>query len=144
MIYSDGGARGNPGHAAIGFVIKAVQGQILHERGEAIGEATNNAAEYRSVLAALKKLKALIGSAHAKQARVEVRMDSELVVRQMNRQYKIKSQDLAPLFIELWNLTQDFGTVRFRNVPREENREADRLVNEALDRTARLEFKGSV
>lgn len=134
IINADGGARGNPGPAAIGYVIRDGEGRTLKSAGEAIGEATNNIAEYRAVIAALKRLKAFVGSKRVKRASVEVRMDSELVVRQVNRQYKVKSADLAPLFIELWNLAQDFGAAAFTSVPRGENSEADRLVNEALDR----------
>lgn len=133
-ISADGGARGNPGPAALGYVIRDSEGKIVKASGEAIGETTNNVAEYRAVVAAFKKLKSLIGASRARETEVEVRMDSELVTRHMNRQYKIRDAKLVPLFIELWNATQDYGAVSFRHVPRNENREADRLVNEALDR----------
>ncbi|OHA49134.1 MAG: hypothetical protein A2682_03815 [Candidatus Terrybacteria bacterium RIFCSPHIGHO2_01_FULL_58_15] len=133
-ISADGGARGNPGPAALGYVIRDSEGKLVKALGEAIGETTNNVAEYRAAVAALKKLKALIGTIRARETEVEVRMDSELVTRHMNRQYKIRDAKLVPLFIELWNATQDYGAVRFHHVPRSDNREADQLVNEALDR----------
>lgn len=132
IIYTDGGARGNPGPAAIGFVIEGASSRT-REYSEQIGNATNNVAEYRAVIAALKKIKHLLGKEKAKTAHVEIRSDSELVVRQMNAEYKIKGPDLQPLFIELWNLKQDFGSVEFTEIPREKNRAADRLVNRALD-----------
>ncbi|PIR89431.1 MAG: hypothetical protein COU07_00835 [Candidatus Harrisonbacteria bacterium CG10_big_fil_rev_8_21_14_0_10_40_38] len=128
IIYTDGGARGNPGPAAIGYVI----GEKTY--GEAIGSATNNIAEYSAVIAALKKAKLLIGKDKAKKTDVKVNMDSELVVRQMNGEYKIKEPELQKLFIEIWNLKLDFKSVSFSHIPREQNREADRLVNEALDK----------
>lgn len=134
IIYSDGGARGNPGPAAIGYVIQDSKSRPLKEHGEAIGEATNNIAEYRAIIAALKKLKGLIGGERAKKVRVEVRSDSELIVRQLNAQYKIKEKELVPLFVEAWNVRQDFGKVQFVHVRREQNRAADYLVNQALDK----------
>lgn len=127
VVYTDGGARGNPGPAALGVVIGS------HEYGEKIGNATNNVAEYRAVIFALKKVKQLVGNKKAEEAEVEVRMDSELIVRQLNGIYKIKEPDLQPLFIEVWNLRLDFKKVDFKHVPREKNKQADKLVNEALD-----------
>ena len=134
IIYTDGGSRGNPGPAAIGFVIQNSRGETVKAYGEAIGPATNNEAEYRAVAAALKKLKALIGKEKAKQTSVEVRMDSELVMRQLNNEYKLEQEKLFPFFIKILNLKIDFGNVAFRHVPREENRAADAEVNAALDR----------
>ena len=128
VVYTDGGARGNPGPAALGVVIGS------HEYGEKIGNATNNVAEYRAVIFALKKVKQLVGNKKAEEAEVEVRMDSELIVRQLNGIYKIKEPDLQPLFIEVWNLRLDFKKVDFKHVPREKNKQADKLVNEALER----------
>lgn len=137
IVYADGGARGNPGPAAIGFVLQDGKGAIIKQVGEVIGETTNNVAEYRAVIAGLKKLKALIGKEKCSTAEINVRMDSELVVRQMNAEYKIREPQLVPFFVELWNLRQDFGSVTFMHVRREENRGADRMVNEALDRIQR-------
>ena len=94
-IYTDGGSRNNPGPAAIGFVIQDVNGRVLKEHGEAIGETTNNVAEYKAVIAALKKLKALAGGKQVAKAAVEVFMDSELLAEQLNARYKIKDEKLA-------------------------------------------------
>ncbi|MDP3795398.1 MAG: ribonuclease HI family protein [bacterium] len=133
IINTDGGARGNPGPAAAGVVIRSAQGDELAAFGEYLGHSTNNDAEYRALILALKKLKALIGGRRAKSALVEVRMDSELIVRQVNGVYKINEEHLKPLFVDVWNLRIDFGKVTFVHVPREQNRDADRMVNAALD-----------
>ena len=136
LIHTDGGARGNPGPAAIGVVIGALDGSLKKEYGEYIGETTNNDAEYQAVIFALKKLKLLVGKETAGKARVEVRVDSELVERQLNGYYKIMDATIQKHFLELWNLRLDFGTVIFKHVLREKNRAADKLVNAALDRDA--------
>ncbi|HWA64607.1 MAG TPA: ribonuclease HI family protein [Candidatus Paceibacterota bacterium] len=133
IIHTDGGARGNPGPAAIGFVIEGPDIARV-EKGEYLGETTNNEAEYRAPILALKKLKSTIGGDRAAAAEVEIYMDSELVAKQMNKEYKIKHDGLQELFMELWNLTIDFGSVTFHHVLRGKNATADRLVNEALDR----------
>jgi ribonuclease HI len=127
VIYTDGGSRGNPGPAAIGVVMSD------KEYGEHLGEKTNNQAEYEAVIFALKKVKQLIGKAKAKESEVEIRLDSELVSRQLNGRYKILEEDLQPLFIQIWNLKLDFKKVDFLHVPREENRKADKVVNDVLD-----------
>lgn len=129
--YTDGGARGNPGPAAIGAVI-TIDGEEKRY-GEAIGKTTNNVAEYQAVIFALKKIKLLIGKEKAKSAEIEIKADTELVVKQMKGEYKIKNEGLRDYFIELWNLTQDFKKVTFTHVLRGENRGADKLVNQALD-----------
>ncbi|MDP2650559.1 MAG: ribonuclease HI family protein [bacterium] len=126
VIYIDGGARGNPGPAAIGVVV----GQKSYQ--ERIGSTTNNVAEYKAAIFALKKAKQLLGKEKSK-SEVEVRTDSELLYKQLNGQYKIKNKELQPLFIEVWNLQQDFKKVKFIHIAREENRLADRLVNQALN-----------
>ena len=131
-IYTDGGSRGNPGPAAIGVVITA-QGQTIKKYGEYIDEATNNQAEYQAVIFALKKVKLLYGKKKTKQMEIEIKVDSELLAKQLNHEYKIKEKDLVPLFIKIWNLMLDFGQVSFEYLPREKNKEADRLVNQALD-----------
>ena len=133
IIRTDGGARGNPGPAALGAVIENEQGSVLKEIAEYIGEKTNNEAEYRAPIAALKKLKSLIGKAEAKKAEVQVLADSELMVKQMNGQYKIENENMQKFFLELWNLKLDFANVTFQSVPRSQNKAADRLVNQALD-----------
>lgn len=134
IIYTDGGARGNPGPAAIGVVIKDASGHTIKSYGEAIGQATNNEAEYRAVVSALQKTKALLGKEKLKSISVEVNMDSELVTRQLNGVYKIEEEKLFPFFVKIWNLKIEFGKISFGHVPREKNREADRMVNEALDK----------
>jgi len=133
IIHTDGGSRGNPGQAAIGYVIRG-DGLGKKEYGEYIGIQTNNFAEYKAVITALKKLKQLIGIDQAKQSTVEVNTDSELLVKQVNAEYKIKEDTIRDLFLELWNLRLDFATVRFTHVFREANLDADRMVNHALDR----------
>jgi ribonuclease HI len=135
VIYTDGGARGNPGPAAIGVVVSDPSirsGQAKHY-SEAIGNTTNNVAEYKAVIFGLKKAKSLLGGDKAAEMEIEVRADSELIVSQLNGDYKIKEESLKPFFIDVWNLKQDFKSVSFIHIPREKNREADRLVNQALD-----------
>lgn len=133
VIYTDGGARGNPGPAAIGVVINGPA--EIKKYGEYIGEATNNEAEYKAVIFALKKLKQLIGKEKAKsEAEAEIHLDSELLASQLNGEYKIKEKKLQHLFLEVWNLKQDFKSVGFKYIPREDNRGADKLVNQALDK----------
>lgn len=140
IIHTDGGARGNPGPAAVGAVIEGVPGG-KKEYGEYLGETTNNEAEYRAVILALKKLKQLLGNSESKTADVEVFMDSELIERQLNGEYKIKEKNLQSYFVEVWNLKSDFNSVNFHHVKREENSEADKIVNRVLDReTSKLDI----
>lgn len=133
-IHTDGGARGNPGPAAIGVVIEETGGGLKKEYGEYIGEATNNEAEYQAVIFALKKLKQLIGKKAAGETKIEFHIDSELLERQLNGHYKIMGRKLRELFLEIWNLKVDFGEVVFKHLLREKNKEADKLVNAALDK----------
>jgi ribonuclease HI len=132
IINIDGGSRGNPGSAAFGVVFFE-NGHVAKEYSQHLGERTNNEAEYEALIFALKKAKALLGKEKIKKIPVEIRSDSELLVRQLNGQYKIQEPKIQRLFLEAWNLKIDFGGVRIVAVPREENKEADRLVNEALD-----------
>lgn len=134
VIYTDGGSRGNPGPAAIGVVFADAAGRPVKRYGKAIGRKTNNEAEYEAVLFALQKARALFGKEKIAAMNVEVRMDSELVCRQLGARYKVEEERLWPFFMKIWNVRLDFGRLSFRHVRREENREADRLVNEALDR----------
>ena len=127
IIYTDGGSRGNPGPSAIGVVIGE------KEYGEKISDTTNNVAEYSAVVFALKKAKQLLTKIEAKKTEIDLKTDSELLVKQLNGEYKIKNEKLQPLFIEVWNLKQDFKSVTFTHVPREKNKEADSQVNRALD-----------
>jgi ribonuclease HI len=132
--YSDGGARGNPGPAAIGVVIWEGD-RLLESFGRYIGETTNNQAEYRALVAALERASAL-GAED-----VECRMDSELVVKQMRLEYKVRDKDLQPLFLKAWNLASGFKHVSFKHIPRSQNAEADAEVNSALDKHIALTFK---
>ncbi|MBU1039218.1 ribonuclease HI family protein [Patescibacteria group bacterium] len=128
IIRTDGGARGNPGPAAIGVVIETCAGQVVKKFGRYIGKATNNQAEYQALLAALQEVQKL------KAEMVTCYLDSELVVKQLNREYRVKDQALAVLFIKIWNLSQGFKKISFHHVLREHNKAADALVNEALDK----------
>jgi ribonuclease HI len=134
IVYTDGGARGNPGPAAIGVVIQNAKGEILKEYGEYLGETTNNEAEYRAPISALKKIKSTWGKAKAKKAEVQIFADSELLIKQLNGEYKVENPNIQKFFLELWNLKIDFHNVTFTAIPRGKNKEADRMVNEALDR----------
>ena len=126
-LFTDGGARGNPGPAAYGYVLEAEDGTVLAAHGEAIGIATNNVAEYSALLAGLEKAVELaVGE-------VEVVSDSELMVKQMRREYKIKNAALRELSLRAAELARRVGRVRYTAVRREHNELADRLVNEALD-----------
>lgn len=133
IIYTDGGSRGNPGPAAIGVVIENSKEEIIKKYSEPIGEATNNEAEYQAVIFALKKIKALWGKEKAKNMETEIRIDSELVVNHLNHKYKIKEENLQPLFLQVWNLVLDFKKIIFVSISREENTITDKLVNQALD-----------
>jgi ribonuclease HI len=133
IVYTDGGARGNPGPAAIGVVIER-SGHAIGKYAESIGERTNNEAEYEAVIFALKKLKHLFGKQKTRDLDVEVRMDSELVSRQLSGKYKITEERFFPLFVKIWNLKMDFGNISFIEIPREQNAEADKLLNEELNR----------
>ncbi len=138
IIYTDGGSRGNPGPSAIGVVFCNQKEQKIKEYSEYLGDKlTNNEAEYKAVVFALKKFKLLFGKELAKKTDLEIRSDSELMVKQLNGQYKILDEKIQPLFLEIWNLKFDFTKIKFRKIPRERNKEADRLVNEALDGKAK-------
>jgi len=127
IVYTDGGSRGNPGPAAFGVII----GNKAY--GEYLGSRTNNEAEYEAIIFALKKVKALIGKTKSKESEIEIRSDSELIVKQFNRKYKITEPHLKPLFVDLLNLTLDFKKVSLVHVKRELNKKADAKVNEILD-----------
>lgn len=130
VVHVDGGARGNPGPAAIAAVVSTPGGEIVEEHGERIGEATNNVAEYRALLLGLDR-------ARARGAReVELVGDSELVARQVRGEYKVKDEALKALHAKVVKALADFDSWSIRSVPREENAEADRLVNVALDAAA--------
>ncbi len=134
IIYTDGGSRGNPGTGAIGVVFCNEKGQDFKKYSEYLGEnLTCNEAEYQAVIFALKKFKSLFGKKIAKNSEVELRADSELLIRQLKGEYKILEPKIQSLFISVWNLKIDFKKIKFTLIPREKNKEADSLVNEALD-----------
>lgn len=133
IAYTDGGARGNPGPAAIGVYITDEAGEMVKEAKQFIGNSTNNFAEYNAVLLAFQTLKSMFGS-KTKEMQFEIRLDSELVKKQLNSEYQIKEPGLVPMFIEIHNMrVSSFPNLILTHVPREKNKEADRLVNEALD-----------
>lgn len=134
IIYTDGGSRGNPGQAGIGVVFCNEKDQSLKEYAEYLGDnLTNNEAEYKAVIFALRKFKALFGKELAKKSEIEIRSDSELLVKQLNAEYKVLDEKIQPLFLEIWNLKFDFQKVKFKQIPRERNKQADYLANQALD-----------
>ncbi|MFB6212464.1 MAG: ribonuclease HI family protein [Candidatus Magasanikbacteria bacterium] len=131
IIYTDGGSQGNPGPAAIGALIK-MNSEEKEEYNKRIGEATNNIAEYKAAIFGLEKLKQKIGKEKASEKSIKLKSDSELLVNQVQGKYKVKSDNLKELFIDLWNIMQDFKSVEFELIPREDNQAADRLVNKSL------------
>ncbi|MFH1610842.1 MAG: ribonuclease HI family protein [Patescibacteria group bacterium] len=129
IIYTDGGARGNPGPAGIGAVIFNEKKDIVGQYKKYIGETTNNQAEYRAVVLGLEKAKELQAE------EVEVNLDSELVCSQINGVYKLKNKDFQDSFIKIYNLKQSFKKIKFKHIPREKNKLADSLANQAMDAT---------
>jgi ribonuclease H / adenosylcobalamin/alpha-ribazole phosphatase len=128
-LFTDGGARGNPGPAAAAYVLEGDDGTVLVAHGEAIGVATNNVAEYRALVAGLEQARDLGVDD------LEVVSDSELVVKQMRGEYKVKNAALRELSLQAARIAREIGAVRYTAVRREHNELADRLVNEALDAT---------
>jgi probable phosphoglycerate mutase len=126
-LFTDGGARGNPGPAAYGFVLEAEDGTVLSAEGVAIGVATNNVAEYSGLVAGLRRALELHVS------HVELVSDSELLVKQMRGEYRVKNEALRALFLEATALARQLQGVEYRHVKRAHNELADRLVNDALD-----------
>ncbi len=127
VAYSDGGSRGNPGEAACGVLICDRDGNELLKRAKRLGRATNNQAEYEGVIYALE----LAGQLGTK--KLEIRMDSELVVRQLEGQYKVRNEGLKPYYARACELVAEFQSVALSHIPRQQNKEADKLVNAALD-----------
>ena len=126
-LWTDGGARGNPGPAAFAYVLETDDGTVLDARAEAIGIATNNVAEYSALVAGLGR------AVEAGVRELEVRSDSELMVKQMRGEYRVKNRDLQSLFLDASRAAREIGRVTYTHVRREHNELADRLVNEALD-----------
>ncbi len=127
VIYTDGGARGNPGPAGIGVVIYDQNKKLISEISQYLGEATNNQAEYQAVIIALEKAKK-IGAEE-----INLFSDSELMISQLKGDLKVKNKELGSLFVKIWNLKQSFKKVKFHHLPRAENKRADQLVNQAID-----------
>lgn len=128
ITYTDGGARGNPGPSAIGVVVKdSATGQNISAFGRYIGNTTNNQAEYQALVAAMEEA--------IKHGATEVHcfLDSELIVKQMNREYRVRDVNLQVHFVKIWNMAQTLKSATFTHIPRAKNKEADALVNQALD-----------
>lgn len=135
-MFADGGARGNPGPAGSGAVLFELQdgelGGVIAEVGEYLGNATNNQAEYHAIVIGLQKAKELGIDA------LDVRLDSELCVKQLNGEYKVKNEELAKKFLEIYNLRQSFREITFSHVRREFNKVADAIVNKTIDQALGL------
>jgi len=127
-IYTDGGARGNPGPSGIGVCITDEKGNKVKEISEHIGNATNNQAEYGALVRGLEEAKKL------KADEISIFMDSELVVKQVKQEYKVKDKDLGVLFVKVWNILQEFNKWEIKHIKRDKNKRADELVNLALDK----------
>ncbi|MDA2936301.1 ribonuclease HI family protein [Patescibacteria group bacterium AH-259-L05] len=127
IVYTDGGARSNPGPSGAGVVIYDKNRKVLKKYAEFLGKGTNNQAEYKALILGLEKAKKLGAD------ELDCYLDSKLVVEQLNQKYKIKNPALGSLFIKVWNLLQNFKTVNFYHIPREKNKIADTLVNQAID-----------
>ncbi len=133
-IYVDGASRGNPGPGAAGVVFYNQKKEIIKSYSEYLGEKiTNNEAEYQAVIFGLKKFIALFGKKIATSSNIELKSDSELLVKQMKGEYKLTHPRIQELFIEVWNLKTNFGRVDFKLISREQNKEADKMANLALD-----------
>jgi len=142
FIFTDGGARGNPGPAAVGFIVKDDKGKVLRKEGKCLGKATNNIAEYQAVIEALKWIKdqltikqpARRDSSGMQPSTINFFLDSRLIVSQLNGLFKIKNHGLRQLIVEVRRLEQAVGgNVAYHFIPREKNRDADALVNQALN-----------
>lgn len=134
IVYTDGGSRGNPGPSAIGVVIKDSSGKTINEYAQKLEDKlTNNEAEYEGIIFALKKIKALFGKEKTKNMEVDFRVDSELIASQLSGKFKVEQEHLQLLYMKVHNQIFDYGEVKFKSIPREENQRADFLLNRALD-----------
>jgi len=131
-IFIDGGARGNPGPGALGVVISDERGKVIKEYHQALGVVSNNQAEYKALIFALKKIKSLFGKKKIKEMKIKIFSDSKLLTEQLKGRYKILDPKIQKLFIESWNLKTEFPNLEIEHIPREKNKRADFLVNEAL------------
>lgn len=136
VLHTDGGARGNPGPSGAGAVVYDESGKTVKETSKYLGVKTNNYAEYAAVVLGLEMIAKHFGKAQCKTLEVIVRMDSELICKQLNNEYQIKEETLFPLYIQVHNLqVSTFPFVTFEHVPRKDNAHADRLANEAMDKS---------
>ncbi len=133
-IHTDGAARGNPGEAGVGVVIQW-NGAVRRYK-KYLGVATNNMAEYEALVFALIKARGIIASKRLEIEKIICYSDSELMVRQLNRIYKVKNAELEKLFITVWNVSHKLPKVEYKHIAREKNKEADKLANEAIDKAA--------
>jgi ribonuclease HI len=134
IIYTDGASRGNPGPSAIGVAFCNERKEVIKKYAEVLpAESTNNEAEYEAVIFALKKFKLVFGKKLAFQSEIEIRVDSELLAKQLNGQYKVLEPRMQSLFMAVWNLKMDFKKIRIKHIPRGQNKVADGLANQALD-----------
>ena len=135
IIYTAGVSRGNPGRAAIGVIFCNEKNQIIKKYGEYLGDnLINNDAEYQAIIFALKKFRSYFGKLIAETSEVEIRADSELVIKQLNGYYRLSDPKIQQFFIEIWNLKFNFKSVKFKHISRDKNEEADKIVNETLDK----------
>ena len=136
ILHTDGGSRGNPGPAAGGVVLLGTDGSTIHESGHFFGRCTNNVAEYRALLAGIE------AAATQQITDLRIRLDSELIVKQLKREYRVKSPDLKPLYEEAVTALQSFAQWEVQHVPRAKNSRADALANQAMDQKQDVEGDG--
>lgn len=135
ILYTDGGARGNPGPAAAGAIVYDTAGQKVAELSSFLGTATNNQAEYQALILGLGRIQKIVADDHlVKEVEVTAHLDSELLVQQLKGEYRVKNKNLKPLFAKAEELVSKFQRVSFQHVPRSRNRAADNLVNLELDK----------
>lgn len=133
-MYTDGGSRGNPGLAGAGAFVCNEKGELVRKAHLFLGTVTNNEAEYQAVILGLETLKKVFGKDKVKDLPIEIRMDSELICKQLRGEYQVKEEKLVPLFMKIWNArVADFHHLSFVHIPREQNAEADKLANQAMD-----------
>lgn len=136
ILHTDGGSRGNPGPAGAGVAVLDERGEVLKTVSKTLGQTTNNDAEYQALIFGLETLKKHFGKEAVRFLNIEVRLDSELLVKQLTGKYQIKEKNLQPLFMKIWNArVADFPNLTFKHVPREQNALADKLANQAMDGT---------
>lgn len=134
IMYTDGGSRGNPGLAGAGAFVCNEKGELVRKAHLFLGTVTNNEAEYQAVILGLETLKKVFGKDKVKDLPIEIRMDSELICKQLRGEYQVKEEKLVPLFMKIWNArVADFHHLSFVHIPREQNAEADKLANQAMD-----------